>query len=459
VPPDVPAAVLQHVAAASGGQVVVVTGAGCSMEPPTSLLSGGSYSENAYAALVHDGILTEHAVPEPWDLSKLADIVQDVTGDLKALTDRLPGNAWRMSTPNVGHRYAAALLIEGALRCVVTLNYDLAIQNALGQLGSPPNVTVIKGPEEHDAMGATSLVYLHRSAESPPASWVLRKSDLDNAWQDGWEEILAKGALSAPVTVFAGLGSPAAVLTESVATLAALGGTSYYLADPDPTGPFFDALSDHLAEVIKLGWCDLMRTLGDRVVQYQLATLTDATRALAQSRSLGAAVVAAALASVAGLRLLPLGATRAAWLLHGKPYLRREESQDERLADSLLSIGEVSVALGAAPSVLADGVVRLTSTRAPDLSVLWVHAGGIHTLSDVTARMETAHADDDFNTLPRVVVVDGPRAAAAVPGDLLRSEDSADLIRGGSITIALDMNVVRSQYLGDTDELRRRLSA
>jgi len=229
---------LAALTAEGGGRVVLVTGAGSSMDWPTNLRSGADYSEAAHHRLVHDGVLGAEDCQRPSDLSILADEVYTKTSSQVALTQRLPVGQWQTAAPNLGHSIAAALLIEGAFRSIVTLNYDLAFQFALAQLGKPASVTIARGPEDHDRIGSRALIYLHRSVESPPETWVLRKSALEGSWKEDWEEVVASGALAAPVTLFAGLGSPAAVLTDTVERLSRVGGTSYYFADPYPDNDF-----------------------------------------------------------------------------------------------------------------------------------------------------------------------------------------------------------------------------
>ncbi|HSL69598.1 MAG TPA: hypothetical protein VK864_05110, partial [Longimicrobiales bacterium] len=47
-----------------------------------------------------------------------------------------------------------------------------------------------------------------------PELWVLRTATLATEWQGRWEPIIANRVLAAPVVVFAGLGTPVAVLID-----------------------------------------------------------------------------------------------------------------------------------------------------------------------------------------------------------------------------------------------------
>ncbi len=107
------------------------------MDWPTKLKSGGEYSEMAFHALVADRLLSADACSDPRDLSLLADVVFQTHQSQLPLTDRLPRSEWRNATPNEGHRIAAALLIEGIIRSIITLNYDLAFQSAFQALRAP----------------------------------------------------------------------------------------------------------------------------------------------------------------------------------------------------------------------------------------------------------------------------------------------------------------------------------
>src|SRR5690606_15795046 len=158
-------------------------------------------------------VLAEGECADPDDLSVLADLLYEKFGSQAELTSRLPKDAWRTAAPNSGHLFAAALLIEGALHHVITLNYDLAFQHAVAALGNSTHITFVEGPEEHTNLGTHSVVHLHRSVNQPEETWVLRKTALDAAWKAEWESVIAAANLSAPVVVFVGLGSPANVLT------------------------------------------------------------------------------------------------------------------------------------------------------------------------------------------------------------------------------------------------------
>ncbi len=141
----------------------------------------------------------------------------------------------KIATPNRGYKIAAALLCEGVISTVVTLNFDLALSTALGELGAGKIVAIVERPEDLPRQRGINVYYLHRNANAAdPELWVLRTASLTTEWREGWEAIIATRVLAAPVVVFAGLGTPVSVLVESTKLLrsALPGTTSLYQADP-----------------------------------------------------------------------------------------------------------------------------------------------------------------------------------------------------------------------------------
>ena len=214
-----PSDLLQAISSPSGGRVVVVLGAGCSKEAPTSLPLGSELSEECYRKLVLDGILCEDEIADPNDLSAVADAVYSKTGSQRELIDRFPINKFRHAQPNEGYMNMAALLLEGALADAMTLNFDLAACTALSNLGAGTRVSTVTGPQDHASLGSTNLIYLHRDVNSPPDEIILRSEELNDAWRDRWEEVVAQKVLGGPITVFVGLGTSISVLVETTSRI------------------------------------------------------------------------------------------------------------------------------------------------------------------------------------------------------------------------------------------------
>lgn len=114
---------------------MLVTGAGTSIEPPTAIPLAWQCSSDAHSRLIADGVLDVGDCNDPYDLSALADAVVQKTKSQEALVSRLAIEPMRNAKPNDGHLIAIALMIEGAISNIVTLNYDLAFSNAISELG------------------------------------------------------------------------------------------------------------------------------------------------------------------------------------------------------------------------------------------------------------------------------------------------------------------------------------
>jgi hypothetical protein len=210
-----PTPLLTAISADHGGQVVLVLGAGCSKESPTSLPLARECAEEAHRRLVADGVLAAGDCTDPTDLSLLAERVFEKTGSQAALVERMSPMKFRQALVNEGYRMTAALLREHAIAAVLTLNFDLAIFHAISSVGGATDVAVILGPEDHAHLQLINVVYIHRSAKADPDQWILRTSEIEEGWHGRWEQVVAQRFLANPVTVFVGLGSPARVLIET----------------------------------------------------------------------------------------------------------------------------------------------------------------------------------------------------------------------------------------------------
>ena len=169
-----PSKLRQAISSSGGGHVVLVIGAGCSVEPPTSLPLGGDLSEDCHRRLVQDGVLEDGDVTDKRDLSEVAEAVFQKTGSQMELTERFPQDAFRHAQPNEGYMNMAALLIEGAVSDTMTLNFDFAARSALAALGARDAVSTIKGPQDYARLGTRNLIYLHRDIDSHPDEMILR---------------------------------------------------------------------------------------------------------------------------------------------------------------------------------------------------------------------------------------------------------------------------------------------
>src|SRR5215208_5050426 len=106
---------LKGAAARADDQIVIVMGAGCSVESPTDLPLAGALSERIHNTLVDNGVLAADACPDPWDLSAVAQATLTATGSQRPLVDEFPPDEFRGAQPNLGHLLLAALLREGVV--------------------------------------------------------------------------------------------------------------------------------------------------------------------------------------------------------------------------------------------------------------------------------------------------------------------------------------------------------
>jgi hypothetical protein len=374
-----PSDLLQAISASGGGKVVLVLGAGCSCEAPTGLPLSRQCSSSAHQRLLADNVLAPGECADPDDLSCVADAVFAKTKSQKDLISRiLADHSFKSATPNEGYLIGAAFLFEGAVRAVVTLNFDLAMTAALSALGVDTGVAVIDGPHELDQQAGRNVYYLHRNANAPADEWVLRTSVIKTEWKDRWEQHIATSVLTAPVVVFAGLGSPAAVLLESTRLIRAA--TTNKVVQVDPGDPekseFSKALGIGAEAFVKLTWCEFMRFLASRLAEQQLVYLQAAVAKKEQEDSLPPEDVSPLLREAKSLGLVGLGRFRANVLLNGKPYAPDHEQTRGLLADLFQGIAMLARFFGERVKLYQDGVIEFARPGKPSRSFLLASGRG-----------------------------------------------------------------------------------
>ena len=385
----VPPAILGAASDATGGKWVLVIGAGCSVEPPTSLPASATCAEEAHRRLRTDGSLSQDCA-NPLDLSCVADAVFEETGYQTSLVERLPLQSFRSASPNRGHYIAAALLIERSLAGVVTLNFDLAMSTALASLGSDDAVAIVTGPDDIRSLGNLNLVYLHRNADAPPEEWVLRSTHLDQVWHDRWEAVIVTRILVSPVVVFVGIGSPAEVLTSTVRRIReALPPTGVHVHHVDPAPfaghPFATALQLSEANYHQSGWCDFMANIGSRVLSEHAFLFQQACVNLSNERNYQNYNLQDLITKIECLDLHTFGRIRARWLLHNKDYAPFRAFDTQLVADLLLTVSFLASVLAASIRLRDDGAIEL---RRQDhlIAVVGLASGrGVRTLPAVEA--------------------------------------------------------------------------
>lgn len=419
---NLPADLLQAVSAPGGGKITLVVGAGCSFEAPTSIPLAGTCSQQCHDRLVANGVLAAGDCPTPGDLSALADAVVMKTGQQRLLVQQLSQNyTLQTATPNEGHLIAAALLREGAIASVLTLNFDLALSVAISSLGVGDTVGIVNSPNDLPNRKAINVYYLHRNViSSDPETWILRTAALATEWNGQWEGIVAAMVLAAPVVIFAGLGSPASVLIESSKLIqkAIPNGSQAYqvdLVDCDKS-EFFKALALDPAFFVQAKWCEFMAALSIRLVLEHASRLKVAAAEIIQREQLTPENIDALLSRLEDIGLVKLGQLRANWLLHEKPYLPDEQGDRELIADLLLAAAFVARETVCSAVICEDGVVEFRRGDQTIAAHVFVSGKGTRGRSAIEGELSTRQRRfRGRSTPPSGAVIAGTREGGAVP--------------------------------------------
>lgn len=458
-----PDPILHAISQPEGGRVVLVVGAGCSAEPPTCLPLSRECAIEAHRRLVTDGVLGDSDCPDPCDLSCVSDAVMAKTGSQQAIVARLPREQFIQAEPNEGHLLAAALLYERAIGCVMTLNFDLAMSSALVQIGAKGKVAIIEKPEDHNNLGPSNLVYLHRNAHANPDDWVLRSKTVEQGWKDGWEQVIAQRVVSSPVTVFAGLGTPAAVLIDTTTRIRiALQQTvAVYQVDPEEkeNSLFFESLNLPDTSYLKMTWCEFMRRLAKRFVEEDRVELGNACRQLAATEGWDWSKqrVTVLCNRMAEQGLIRLGRIRARWLLDDSSYLPRHSIVISWLADMLFAIGLIEEATGSEGNFCEDGVVEFRRGNLILGGVIIGHGRGFMRWAALEAKFSASQRFRQHRApQPQYAIVggvpSGPPADVAPPQNIVCDGKPDSLI-----TTNIGFKMYTVEQIIDTPQLIREI--
>jgi len=428
---------LLHAVGERKRRIALVLGAGCSLEHPTNLKLASVYSQEAHDMLVRDGDLSGGDCSTPADLSALASVVKAKKGGQAALVKCLPRPDFRLAQANDGYLIAAVLLREGVIETVMTLNFDLAMSHALVCI-SATDVSVVPGPMSADELGGATVIYLHRNVnEQDLEQWILTVEALDSQWQEGWEGVVAARVMASPVVVFAGLGSPAAVLTETVKKVrkGVLATHNVYVVDPSPTSAFEAALDVPGEAHIQMPWCSFAHELAERLLAEFCVELVQRGRDLCADH--GWHTEAAGLPDLVDRLhapgLVTVGRIRARWLLDDQQYLPEEASRPF-VADLLLGVGVAERGSGTDARFRDDGVVELINNGSVATTVLPVSGRGTLRWLALEARALQHVERLDAALRPEHVLVCGAPGsvggAVAPPEDLIRGTVTDDIIEG-----------------------------
>lgn len=429
---------LLHAAVQFEGRIAIVVGAGCSLEEPTGLKLASAYSIDAHRQLVLEGLLDEGECAAPDDLSALASAVWQKHGRQSPVVERLPRQDFLMAQPNEGYLVAAALLRERSIGAILTLNFDLAMSAALGVVGAR-EVTIVAGPSNTGELGAATVIYLHRNVnETDPEKWILRVEALAEEWQGNWEEAISQRVMTTPVVVFAGLGSPAAVLTDTVSRVHdAIDPSQHqaYLVDPAESTQFEATLGLSPEAHIRMGWNQFMSQMAERVAAELSAVLAAAGKELctAHGWSDEAAFVSDLCERLHALGLVTTGKVKAKWLLDRNAYAR-DDDRRALVADLLLAIGIVERAVGREARFLPDGLVELPQPAGQAAVFLPVSGGGTLRWAALEPRVHGAIGRITPSRSVHKVLVGGVQGVRpedmAPPADVVAGDVEFDIVRG-----------------------------
>lgn len=450
-----PVDLLQAVSSPSGGKIALVVGAGCSVEAPTGIPVAWQCSVEVHRRLLDDGVLQNGDCTDPTDLSVVADAVFAKENSQRKVVERLCDQYdLKLATPNEGYLIAAAMLCEGAISSVVTLNFDLALSNALSELGAGHIVGVIECPEDLPRQKTINVYYLHRNVNTADSElWVLRTAALEHDWKSQWEPIITTKVLTAPLVVFVGLGTPVAVLIESTKLLrnALPAATKLYQVDPgDKTSSkFFQELALDTSAYIQCGWCQFMDELSQRLLKEQVVQLEEAVERKVKDDRLPTENVADLLARLQALGLVKFGKLRAHWLLHDKPYCRVEPNALGLVADLLLALAMMARVSGAVAVIIEDGVVEFHRNGRIVAGYLVVSGCGHRGRSAIEVDVESRRKQYRGRlTPPRGVIVGGTSdfwpMTVTPPSDVVRGDVSEDIIGETNTLPLVHINELRT---------------
>ena len=449
-----PAELLQAVSSPGGGKIALILGAGCSVEAPTCVPASQECSVEVHRRLLADGVLQTGDCTDPTDLSLVADAVFAKKNLQRDVVERLCEQYdLKLASPNDGYLIAAAMLCEGAISSVVTLNFDLALSNALSELGAGYIVGVIECPEHLPRQKTMNIYYLHRNANADPELWVLRTAALQHDWKGHWEPIITTKVLTAPVIVFAGLGTPVAVLIASTKLLrnALPAASKLYQVDPADRAEskFFQELALEPSAYIQCGWCEFMDQLSQRLLKEQVSQLGLAVGHKVRDDGLPNENVADLLTRLETMGVVKLGKLRAHWLLHDKRYCPVEPSALGLIADLLLALAMMARISGAVAIIVEDGLVEFHRDGRAVAAYLVASGRGHRGRSALEAAVEFRRTQYRSRPAPpRGVIVGGTSetwtTTPTLPTDVLRGDVSEDIVIGPGALPLLHISELRA---------------
>jgi hypothetical protein len=379
----------------------------------------------------------------------LASLVFQICNNQVELIQCFPIQRMRLAKANLGYKLLVALMAEGAVSHVLSLNFDLAVQNAAAELGI--EIATIASANEPVPIRA-ALVHLHGNANSEPDHLILRTEVMDREWVGRWHQVVAQQVLAAPTVLFAGLGSPAPVLTTTVSMIeGALGGSkALYQADivPFANSGFAAKLKIPEQRYIQGSWNAVVTRLAERLAAQQVDSLSLSGRALLTENHHCEAdlqLFTDIAAKLMGQSLLTLGKMRAfADLDRDKLYRPHTVRDDEFMSEPMLRLAQVAERFGLDTAPTPAGTWTLQRNGQPIAQIVLATGGGVRRMAAVESRAKTvctAIAENAPMPVDVVLICGLMDAAPAFDHvDLIADEEPDDIIGGLAAPLLVSAN-------------------
>jgi DNA-binding transcriptional ArsR family regulator len=258
-------------------------------------------------------------------------------------------------------------------------------------------------------------------------------------------------ALSVPTILFVGLGSPAAVLTESVKLIrqSIPDATDTYQVGPgDSTNSvFFKTLGLDDAHYIRAGWCDFMDTLTRRLAVEHVSRLERSAEALVRDNELEQEDLSAIVRRLREMGLVPLGELRASWLRPESNYWPDEEVGRGHVANLLLAAAFVARNTSTEPVLVGNGIVEFR--RDGRTLASYVFASGLGTRKYLGMEAALATRSRRYRELPVPplgAIVGGTEDMPTIPSapvDIVSGDRPDDILSSPSRLRMFHVGVLR----------------
>ena len=359
----------------------------------------------------------------------------------------------RLARPNEGHKFLVALMSEGAISHTLSLNFDLAVQNAATELG----LTLTVVDRVNDLVPASNcVVHLHGSVSSAPEDWILRAEVIDDAWKQGWQQVIAQQILAVPSVLFVGLGSAAPVLTETVGMIgAAVGGSSsLFQADVSEHEKNGFAQQLHIQDdrYVRTGWSGIMSALADRVAKEQVHLLKTTGAAVLTDNGQDEGTLAiwgSAAGKLGAMTLLALGRFRANLEVEATArYLPRTSQRDEWMVAPIVVLAQAAGEHDLEIAPIGSGVWTIQRNGRVIARALLATGKGTRKLAAVESSIQNLSRDiQEMSGVPLDFVIVGATTPSevrlehvSVPADIVEEPAADDIVTGPAPARLVDIS-------------------